>query len=80
MDIKDIITLIQTVSDSKLSSFEYQEGDTRLAFQIERETAVNPAKTVVMEEIDQNTVKADTEESTECNYITSPMVLSLIHI
>lgn len=75
MDIKDIITLIHTVSDSELTSFEYQEGDTRLAFQAnrERQVTVRTHETAVTDV--KETKTAPVEEAQEyANIITSPMV------
>lgn len=73
MEIKDIIALVQSVSDSKLSSFEYQEGDTRIAFEISREPATVRTVEVCSEQpVVPEVVK--TQENDTCNIITSPMV------
>ncbi len=74
MDIKDIITLIEKVSDSKLTAFEYQEGDTRLAFQVNRDTVTVSATDMITEQSVQKTEINDKEEAITYNYITSPMV------
>lgn len=74
MELKDIITLIQTVSDSKLTSFEYQEGDTKLAFQINRESAAVHPQKIVEESVIHNTETDSYEEDDDSEYITSPMV------
>lgn len=74
MEIKDIITLIHAVSESNLSGFEYQEGETKLSFQIEREvTAVGAPQVLVRPQVTTLETKIDTAPDT-CNIITSPMV------
>lgn len=70
MDIKEILTLIQAVSDSNLTSFTYEEGDTKLSFEVNQlqkkeETNLKDSKVDVF----------PIAESQDCfEYITSPMV------
>ena len=72
MEIKDILTLIQAVSDSKLTSFTYEEGDTKIAFE------VNKNQQVVTQTIDMKPQTVEVNESKgtqeDYQYITSPMV------
>lgn len=71
MNIKDITTLIQAVSDSQLKSFMYQEGNIKLYFEAERAQAVRcyEGSSESMAEV----IKADNEQKNQ-NIITSPMV------
>lgn len=74
MEIKDIIALIEAVSASKVTSFTYEEGETKLSFEINKDSAmVTPVTSVVAA-----TAIAEPEclpkESTPSLMITSPMV------
>ncbi len=74
MEMENIIKLIQTVSESSLTSFEYTEGDSTLSFRIDRNvtyvepTAPKPSDTRIE-------VKADLNKKESQNLIIkSPMV------
>ena len=73
MEIKDIIALIEAVSSSKLTSFTYEEGETKLSFELNHEPlltkgSINVAASVISEQ------DCESKETTPCNIITSPMV------
>ncbi len=73
MDIKDIIALIEAVSSSKLTSFTYEEGETKLSFELGKEPMVSAAsKAVTVAAISEQ--DCILEETVPCNVITSPMV------
>lgn len=74
MDVKDIVTLIQKVSDSKLTTFEYQEGETKLAFQISRDTVTTLNTEMVKVQTVLQTDTNEMQEDSTYKYITSPMV------
>lgn len=70
MDIKEILTLIQSVSDSNLTSFTYEEGDTKLCFEVNQAIRKEEINTK-----DRRVEVFPVVESQECfEYITSPMV------
>lgn len=74
MEIKDIIALIEAVSASKVTSFTYEEGETKLSFEMNKDSdMVTPVTSVVAA-----TAMAESEclpkESIPCLMITSPMV------
>lgn len=74
MEVKDILTLLHAVSDSNITNFEYQEGDTKLSFQVGRKEAVEihaSEQGIEHQVITKEPVK-DTLESS--HVITSPMV------
>ncbi len=72
MELKDILTLIQTVSDSNLTSFDYQEGNLKLSIQVNHNERCVGEKPVL---IQQEVILQDTKEKTDsCYTITSPMV------
>lgn len=74
MEIKDILTLIEAVSQSRLSSFSYEEGDVKLAFEAKCEgmpMTFYPADAVQTEKVISHSEQTKTEC---CNIITSPMV------
>ncbi len=72
MEIKDIITLIHAVSESKLSSFEYQEGETKLSFQINQGMTSIPVPEVL---VTPQFTSLETDTAPDpCHIITSPMV------
>ena len=74
MEIKDIITLIQTVSESKLTKFSYEEGDTKLCFEVGGQI-VSGNSSVIRSELTNvacETVTTDKKEAGKL--ITSPMV------
>lgn len=75
MEMENIIKLIQTVSESALTSFKYEEGDTSLTLEINRNVVYQNAP-----EIPQSTQvvvekKSEIDNSVSQNLIiTSPMV------
>lgn len=71
MDVKDIITLVQTVSDSNLKSFLYQEGNIKLYFEAEHSPSIQ-----YHNEVDENRTegKSAVKEQQKGRVITSPMV------
>lgn len=72
MEMENIIKLIQTVSESSLTSFEYTEGDSTLSFRIDRNvTYVEP--TIVKPTDARIEVKAGHDNSQNL-IINSPMV------
>lgn len=74
MEMENIIKLIQTVSESNLTSFQYIEGESSLTLEINRNPA--PIQTVDMQtqpvftQVNAVTEKTDTNKLT----VTSPMV------
>ena len=74
MEMENIIKLIQTVSESSLTSFEYTEGDSTLSFRIDRNanlvepTILKPSDTRIEVNVAPN--KKDDQNLT----ITSPVV------
>lgn len=73
MEIKDIIALIEAVSSSKLTSFTYEEGETKLSFELDHESLISTtskvAATTAVNEQDCIPV-----ETVPCDIILSPMV------
>ncbi len=74
MEMENIIKLIQTVSESSLTSFKYTEGDSSLSLEINRNVVYSQAPdisvTPVINGTKAETDKADSNKLT----ITSPMV------
>lgn len=73
MEFENLLTLIQTVSDSKLTDFKYEEGGVKLHFTKKWETAVtavSPAQPVPAEVV----LEATEAEEPEGKIITSPLV------
>ncbi|MGB8454702.1 MAG: acetyl-CoA carboxylase biotin carboxyl carrier protein [Anaerocolumna sp.] len=74
MEMENIIKLIQTVSESSLTSFKYTEGDSSLALEINRDVVYGQAPeiqvTPVLTDMKTEKEKADAGKLT----ITSPMV------
>lgn len=73
MEFENLLTLIQTVSDSKLTDFKYEENGVKLHFTKKRGTAVtaaSPQQTVLAE------VASDVPgaEEPEGKIVTSPLV------
>lgn len=75
MELDSIIKLIQTVSASNLTSFQYTEGDLSLSFEIK------PANNGLITQATPNFMQIPTSQVTEVsepkaalNAITSPMV------
>lgn len=74
MEMENIVKLIQTVSDSNLTSFKYQEGDCSLSFEVNRN--------VIYQEVSDvkptNIITEVNVKNDKCNsnnlIITSPMV------
>jgi acetyl-CoA carboxylase biotin carboxyl carrier protein len=74
MEMENIIKLIQTVSESSLTSFEYTEGDSTLSFKIDRNVTY-AVPTVVNYSNAVTEVKPSSEKPVSQNLmITSPMV------
>lgn len=74
MEIKDIIALIQAVSDSELTSFSYEGEEGKITMEAgrnQREIVVPAAGETVSVPLP---AKAEKEEAPEGEYITSPMV------
>lgn len=73
MEIKDIIALVEAVSSSKLTSFTYEEGETKLSFDLNHELLITDASKVVAATAisEQDCIL---KETVPCNIITSPMV------
>ena len=78
MEIKDIIALIEAVSSSKLTSFTYEEGETKLSFELDHELLGSSASKVVAATAisEQSCIQ---KETVPCNIITSPMVGTFYH-
>lgn len=74
MDIQDIITLIQTVSASNLSEFDYQEGETKLSLKIDRGLGKIESPCVTSQSIATSMELCQEKEEECCQVITSPMV------
>ncbi len=74
MEMENIIKLIQTVSESALTSFEYTEGDSKLSFRINRNAGcAEPA--AGKPEGGSSGLKIGSEKPESLNLmITSPMV------
>lgn len=71
MEIKEILTLIDAVSNSNLTSFAYEEGETKLQFEIRQDGIVRqPAVKIMQNETQAPELQADEESMV----ITSPMV------
>lgn len=73
MEFENLLTLIQTVSDSKLTDFKYEEGGVKLHLTKKRErtvTAASTARPVPAEAV----LDVQEEEEPECRIITSPLV------
>ncbi|MDF2586594.1 MAG: acetyl-CoA carboxylase, biotin carboxyl carrier protein [Anaerocolumna sp.] len=74
MEMENIIKLIQTVSDSALTSFRYVEGDSSLTLEINRNVVYSEAPEIKTSHVyvDTNMVKENAK--TNNLTITSPMV------
>lgn len=74
MEMENIIKLIQTVSESSLTSFKYTEGDSSLSLEINRNIVYNQAPeiqvTPAFSDIRTENEKAESNKLT----IASPMV------
>lgn len=75
MEMENIIKLIQTVSDSNLTAFKYEEENTSLTLEINRNVVYqNAPEAVAVPQVFVET-KTVTEDSVSTNLIiTSPMV------
>ena len=74
MEMENIIKLIQTVSDSNLTSFHYQEGDCSLSFEINKNVVYQESpQTKTNCVVTEVAVKNEIAESNNL-IITSPMV------
>lgn len=76
MEIKDILTIINAVSDSSLTSFIYEEGNIRLSLEADRGVKdVNFSKKDVFQADERESMKASGSlEPGKGSVITSPMV------
>lgn len=74
MEIKDILTLIDAVSKSRLSSFTYEEGEVKLSFEAKCEGTITvlPSHDLPLTKSETRITEAVEEDC--CNIITSPMV------
>lgn len=73
MEMENIIRLIQTVSESALTSFKYTEGDSSLALEINRGAVYNQApemQIIPSAEVEKESDKTETNKL----IVTSPMV------
>lgn len=78
MDIENILTLIKTVSDSKLTNFEYKDGDVKLVL---NKTAAGTVQAVTNETVQtvvqttsEQAVLVATSEEVAGNEVKSPLV------
>ena len=74
MEIKDILTLIDAVSKSRLSSFTLEEGDTKLSFEAKCEGSVTVVQNHEFPLVNKSNTSADTVPDEKSLVITSPMV------
>lgn len=75
MEMENIIKLIQTVSESALTAFKYEEGDTSLTLEINRNVVYQNAPEGVLAPQVILETKSATDASVSKNLIiTSPMV------
>ncbi len=74
MEMKNIIKLIQTVSESSLTSFKYTEGDSSLSLEINRNTVYGQAPEIQVTPAFPGTQTDNDEADSERFTITSPMV------
>ena len=72
MDMENIIKLIQTVSESSLTSFKYTEGDSSLSLEINRNVVYGQVPEVSVTPV-FNGAETDKGDSNKLT-ITSPMV------
>ncbi len=72
MEMENIIKLIQTVSESSLTSFKYTEGDSSLSLEINRRVVYNQAPEIQITPAVTG-AKATNEDSCKLT-INSPMV------
>jgi acetyl-CoA carboxylase biotin carboxyl carrier protein len=73
MEMENIIKLIETVSNSNLTSFQYVEGDSSLTLEINRNT-VNHNITEMKADITEETTLTKDCSQSKALTITSPMV------
>lgn len=74
MEIKDILTLIDAVSKSRLSSFTYEEGDLKLSFDAKCDSIQNFAVNGENTQQSKDSLSLKQEDDQSYNIITSPMV------
>lgn len=75
MELDSIIKLIESVSASNLTSFQYTEGDVSLSFEIKPSMVISDTPDISkMIQVPQNQIQNTTEDKSELNAITSPMV------
>ncbi len=73
MELDSIIKLIQTVSASNLTSFQYTEGDISLSFEIKPNGVITQATSNVIQ-VPTGQASEALEAKPALNAITSPMV------
>lgn len=74
MEMENIIKLIKTVSESSLTSFEYEEGDSRLSLQINRNAVYRDTTEGTPTQIIVETNQPDKVVNSNNLIISSPMV------
>lgn len=75
MEMENIIKLIQTVSDSALTSFQYKEGDSSLILEINRSVVYKEVDEVKTASTAVKSIHVKEEKTQSQNLtITSPMV------
>lgn len=74
MEMENIIKLIKTVSESSLTSFEYEEGDSRLSLQINRSPVYRDTTEGASTQIIVETNQPEKVVKTNSLIISSPMV------
>lgn len=74
MEMENIIKLIKTVSESSLTSFEYEEGDSRLSLQINRSPVYRDTTEGASTQIIVETNQPEKAVKTNSLIISSPMV------
>ena len=77
MELDNLVKLIQAVSDSALSGFEYEEGNVKLNIRKEKEQIKASAETVQVVTVEQKpetTVVETTAKEQSGNLVKSPLV------
>ncbi|MDF2803021.1 MAG: acetyl-CoA carboxylase, biotin carboxyl carrier protein [Anaerocolumna sp.] len=74
MELDSIIKLIETVSASNLTSFQYTEGDLSLSFEIKPHSSNIVQVTPGFMQVPSNQMPESLEAKPELKAITSPMV------
>lgn len=73
MEMEHIIQLIHTVSQSALTSFKYEEGDSKLSLEINRNIVKTEATPLATTQVVMEGIKADDKKDNSF-FIKSPMV------